>query len=42
MKNILYKIFEFLKDLFQKISEFLKRRFSEEEDKPVEEEKPEL
>ena len=42
MKTILYKIFEFLKDLFQKISEFLKRRFSEEEEKPVEEEKPEL
>ena len=36
MKNILYKIFEFLKDLFQKISEFLKRRFSEEEEKPFE------
>ena len=42
MKNFLQKIFEFLKDLFQKISEFLKRRFSEEEEKPVEEEKPEL
>ena len=41
MKNILYKIFEFLKDLFQKISEFLKRRF-EGEEKPVEEEKPKL
>ena len=40
MKNILYKIFEFLKDLFQKISEFLKRRFSEEEEKPFEGEKP--
>ena len=40
MKNFLYKIFEFLKDLFQKISEFLKRSFSEEEEKPVEEEKP--
>ena len=42
MKNILYKIFEFLKDLFQKISEFLKRSFSEGEKNPVEEEKPEL
>ncbi len=42
MKNFLYKIFEFLKHLFQKISEFLKRRFSEGEEKPVEEEKPEL
>jgi len=42
MKNFLYKIFEFLKNLFQKISEFLKRSFSEGEEKPVEEEKPEL
>ena len=43
MKNILYKIFEFLKDLFQKISEFLKRRISEGEEKQFEgEEKPEL
>ena len=42
MKNFLYKIFEFLKNLFQKISEFLKRSISEGEEKPVEEEKPEL
>ena len=42
MKNFLYKIFEFLKDLYQKISEFLKRWFSEGEEKPFEEKKPEL
>ena len=40
MKNFLYKIIEFLKDLLQKISDFLKRRISEGEEKPLEEEKP--
>ncbi len=40
MKDFLQKLIESLKELFQKLSEFLQGMFSEEEEKPVEEEKP--